>query len=196
MSKIILDIGSFKALAASKRIKILKLLNQKPHTQTELAKELSMKPASVNDHLKALKSADLIFQKDEGRKWKYYYLTEKAKCILEPERKTIWITLVVLVFSFIGTMLSYGMEIFKESENYMLTVSEAELMSKSSYAIKPEERVMDAAPMIEKTPKIIETAATQTNYLLLFFLILTGITLLFLVFLLGKYLIKKRYLNN
>jgi len=207
MSKVILDQESFKALGASKRIYILKLLNEKPHTQAELAKALGIKPASVNEHLKELIKAKLIIQNDDGRKWKYYKLTEKAKCILEPERKTIWITLGVLIFSFAGTILSYTKGLFANSQKY---ITQPSMQTAKESIISPAERMFEVAPktaIVDLQNKLAEESiqnATNTipsttqivqlepNYLLWFF---TGLTIISLIILLA-YFLKMKFLKN
>ncbi len=199
MNKIVLDQESFKALAASTRIEVLKLLHRRPHTQAELAQELEMKPASVNEHLKALLKADLINQKDEGRKWKYYSLTEKGRCVLEPERKQIWITLAVLIFSFIGTVLSYlkglfgrtdssqmmqdqlGQDVYQKS---VMLPQQAEYASQASTEMLKESTeafnyASEAGRSVVQNAEVIQQ---EPNYLLYFFVILMITSLAMLIF--------------
>ncbi|MBI4144640.1 winged helix-turn-helix transcriptional regulator [Candidatus Woesearchaeota archaeon] len=106
--KIILDRESFKALAAESRIRILKLLHQRKHMQAELAGALDMSLPAVKEHLDALEKAGLILRKDEGRKWKYYELTQKGKAVLDPEQKRIWIVLSLFIISVAGGIAAYG----------------------------------------------------------------------------------------
>ncbi len=208
MSKIILDQESFKALAASTRIDILKLLHQKPHTQTELAKELGMKPASVNDHLKALLKSALVLQKDEGRKWKYYVLTEKSLGILEPERKQIWITLAVLIFSFIGTVLSYLKDIFGVSEFSSAQMAGEELTrdaynanlvlpQQAEYASKAAYEASNyASEAGQSALQTVDVIKQEPNYLLWFFVGLTIISLIvFLALIVRKFLLRKNFVR-
>ncbi|MBI4918913.1 winged helix-turn-helix transcriptional regulator [archaeon] len=194
MSKIILDQESFKALAANTRIEVLKLLHQKPHTQAELAKELEMKPASINDHLKALQKAELINQKDEGRKWKYYVLTEKGRCILEPERKQIWITLAVLIFSFIGAVLSYLKGLFGISEFSSAQMMQDQLgqdvyevntilPQQAEYASKASAETLNyASEAGQSAIQKSEVLRQEPNFLLYFFVILLFASLIALLF--------------
>ncbi|MBI5065556.1 winged helix-turn-helix transcriptional regulator [Candidatus Woesearchaeota archaeon] len=203
MTKIILDQESFKALAASTRVDILKLLHQKPHTQAELANELGMKPASVNDHLKALLKSALVLQKDEGRKWKYYVLTEKSLGILEPERKQIWITLAVLIFSFIGSVLSYLKDLFGVHEFSSAQIAGEELTKdaynaniilpqQAEYASKASSEAINyASEAGQSAIQKSEVLRQEPNYLLWFFAGLMLISLVVLLFLWYKKLTKK-----
>ena len=82
--RIVLDRASFKALAVDSRISILKLLDERPHTLTELAAELELSHGTVKEHLEVLESSGLIIKNDEGRKWKYYDLTDKGRMLVNP----------------------------------------------------------------------------------------------------------------
>ena len=75
----ILDREAIKVLAVDTRLDILKLLDERPHTLTELATDLELAPATVSEHLGKLEDAGLIEKRDEGRKWKYYRLTAEGK---------------------------------------------------------------------------------------------------------------------
>ncbi|MEE9323866.1 MAG: winged helix-turn-helix domain-containing protein [Candidatus Aenigmarchaeota archaeon] len=91
--KITLDKEVFKTLASKTRIDILKSLDMRRKTLSELSKQLGMSVSTVKEHLDNLVSVGLIEQMDEGHKWKYYELTVKGKDILHPEDKKIWIML-------------------------------------------------------------------------------------------------------
>ncbi|MBW2973797.1 metalloregulator ArsR/SmtB family transcription factor [Candidatus Woesearchaeota archaeon] len=104
--KIVLDQSTFKALATGTRVKILKTLEKRRHTQSELSTVLDMSVPTVKEHLNALVDAGLVKRHEEGRKWIYYSLTEKSKCVLDPERKRLWIVLGFFVLSAVGTILS------------------------------------------------------------------------------------------
>ncbi len=73
--KITLDRKSFEALAANTRVQILKSLNQRRKTLSELASQLKLSPSTVKEHMVMLQEAQLVEMKDEGRKWKYYELS-------------------------------------------------------------------------------------------------------------------------
>lgn len=95
--KIVLDRSTFKALASNTRVSMLKELDDRRKTLSELSTSLDLSVATIKEHLSRLVDANLIKQKDDGRKWKYYDLTEKGRCILYPERKKLWVLLVSLL---------------------------------------------------------------------------------------------------
>ena len=82
---ITVDQRTIRALGADSRINILKQLSNKPMTQTELAAKLNISPPAVNAHLHNLAEVSLVRKVDpQGRKWKYYELSEKGEAIIEP----------------------------------------------------------------------------------------------------------------
>lgn len=106
-SDIVLDRSSFKALASDTRISIMKLLLHRKHTLTEISSSLNLAHPSVKDHMNALVGAGLVERFDEGRKWKYYGLTAKGRGVLQPDRRTILLLLVLTVFSAGGFLLRF-----------------------------------------------------------------------------------------
>lgn len=99
---ITLDRETFKTLASGTRVEILKSLDRRRKTLTELSKQFGMSASSVKEHMDNLSRADLVVQIDDGHKWKYYELTKKGKKILHPAETKIWIMLSVSAFAFIG----------------------------------------------------------------------------------------------
>ncbi|MCD6590380.1 MAG: winged helix-turn-helix transcriptional regulator [Candidatus Aenigmarchaeota archaeon] len=95
--KITLDRKTFKILASRTRVEILKSLDRRRKTLSELSKQFGMSVSTIKEHLDNLVDAELIEQKDEGRKWKYYELTKKGRGILHPEDKKIWLLLAVSI---------------------------------------------------------------------------------------------------
>ncbi len=103
MDGITIDRKTLKALGADTRIAILKALAKRKMTQAELATLLGLSAPSIKEHLASLAQADLVEVKDEGRKWKYYSITQKATAITEPNTKPVWMILtlsaVALIYS-------------------------------------------------------------------------------------------------
>ena|SRR3989344_3739814 len=198
-SKIELDQKAFKALAADTRISILKHLKSRRYTQSELAELLELKVPSVKEHLLALESAELVKKVDEGRKWKYYELTSKAKAILDPEKKQILITLAVFLLSAVGTVYLFFKELLSQTIIYDFVAKES---SKSINGLRliNESVAMDSfvSKMPQTEQKIMSKSmpyfAEQTrtvpepNYLIYIFSIVTIITLIFLIY----FIIKRR----
>ena len=106
--KIILDEQSFKALSANSRVSILKKLNERRMTLSELSKRIGLKGPTVKEHCTILQNAELIKKIDEGRKWKYYELTGKGKQIVAPSILTeakMLVTLCISAIVFVGILL-------------------------------------------------------------------------------------------
>ncbi|MBI5347491.1 MAG: winged helix-turn-helix transcriptional regulator [Candidatus Aenigmarchaeota archaeon] len=105
--KITLDRKAFRALSSATRIEILKKLGSRRMTLTELSNALGMTPSTVKEHLDALCSSELIEQKDEGRKWKYYALTKKGRNITSPAEKRVFIILGISAIAFIAGLVGF-----------------------------------------------------------------------------------------
>lgn len=106
MERIGLDQKTLKALAAETRVRILKLLDKKPATLSDVAEGLGMSLPTIGEHLKALEDAGLVEREQTERKWKYYSLTQKARILLHPNTTTIWFVLGLFLFSAAGTIIS------------------------------------------------------------------------------------------
>ena len=104
MAKVTLDKEAFKALASDTRLDILRCLDGKKMTVTELASVTNMNKATLHEHLNKLSTVDLIKRVErEGHKWVYYKLTWKGEGLLHPEN-----TRIVVMFSttFISLLLA------------------------------------------------------------------------------------------
>lgn len=102
MDRITLDREVFKALASDTRLDILKALDERQKTVTELARELSLNKATVFEHLEKLAVVGLIQKLEDDRKWVYWQLSWKGRRLLHPEK----ITLAILLSSAMGTLLT------------------------------------------------------------------------------------------
>jgi len=102
-----LDKQSLKALANDTRVEILKQLDKRRYTHSELAGELELSVPTIKEHCEALVKAGLIERQEEGRKWKYYSLTKKGRGVLRPEELRIWIVLSMLVLSAVGAVATF-----------------------------------------------------------------------------------------
>lgn len=106
MTKIVLDAEAFKALASDTRLQILKGLDARPLTVSELSRLLNLNKATVFEHLKQLMAADLAKREDDpARKWVYYHLTWKGKNVLHPENAQIFLMLGMAALGLGGAVL-------------------------------------------------------------------------------------------
>ncbi len=92
-STITLDQESFKALASEVRVDILKKLDERRQTVTDLSGLLNLSKPTLLEHLEKLQAAELVKRVDEGRKWIYYELSAKGKKLLHPEKVAIVLAL-------------------------------------------------------------------------------------------------------
>lgn len=170
-----LDKQTFKALSNETRVEVLKALEIRRHTQSELAESLDVSVPTIKEHLDALVKAGLIERFEEGRKWKYYGLTSKGKGILQPEELKIWIVLSLFVFSAVGSAVSFANRLAPEPP-----VAEA-LMARSAEA---DVAMKAAAPVAQSFPWVWV------------FLGAAGICLLMLLLLLARRNRIKRHLGK
>src|SRR5688572_7218014 len=106
MTKIVLDAEAFKALASDTRLQILKALDARPLTVSELSRLLDLNKATVFEHLKQLMAAELAKREDDpARKWVYYRLTWKGQNVLHPENAQIFLMLGMAALGLGGAVL-------------------------------------------------------------------------------------------
>lgn len=168
--KIILDRETFKALAADTRVNILKELMERRKTLSELSRCLCMSVSAVKEHLEVLCSSGLIIQRDEGHKWKYYELTEKGKCVLQPQRKSIWVALglssVALVGSVLslGSKLNFGKVLSGEDGGPVMMASDSAVRSKDAIGGGAEEVFMNVAAEASSDVVSVEEGVGYLDY--------------------------------
>jgi DNA-binding transcriptional ArsR family regulator len=101
--KITLDAETFRALASATRLQVLRALDTRRKTLTELARDLALNKATVHEHLQLLTSAELVRKRDdEGRKWIYYELTWRGQKLLHPQETTTFNVLLGLSIAAAG----------------------------------------------------------------------------------------------
>lgn len=145
MERIGLDQPTLKALAGETRVRILKLLDKKQRTQSELAEELKMSLPTVGEHLKALEHAELVEREETTRKWKYYSITPKTRMLLHPNTTAIWFILGLFLFSAVGTVV-FAIKFFSPVAEFG-GVAEAKMM-----AWPAQDALALAAPVAPPTP--------------------------------------------
>ena len=105
MSKVSLDLDSFKALASETRLDILRTLDGKKMSLKDITHETKLHKMTLYEHLNKLVSAGFIKRIErEGHKWVYYKLTWKGASLLHPEN-----TRIVVMFSITLISLFFGM---------------------------------------------------------------------------------------
>jgi DNA-binding transcriptional ArsR family regulator len=99
--EITLDRETFKVLASETRIDILKKLDERQMTVSDLAKSMKMNKATLYEHLEKMVNIGLIKKIKGERKWVYYKVTWKGKNILHPQRTKIIVLLSVFLVCFL-----------------------------------------------------------------------------------------------
>ncbi|MDH7507674.1 MAG: winged helix-turn-helix domain-containing protein [Candidatus Thermoplasmatota archaeon] len=107
MTKITIDMNTFKALASDTRLNILKALDGKKLSLNDICKATNLNKATLHEHLKKLYEAGLVKKNErEGHKWVYYKLTWKGEGLLHPENTKIVVMFSITFISLlIGVML-------------------------------------------------------------------------------------------
>jgi DNA-binding transcriptional ArsR family regulator len=83
--RVILTPRIFAALASPERIRVLRALEDRNMTGTEVASRLTISKSTAFKELSRLEEAELVARIEGNRKWVYYRLTEIARRILHPE---------------------------------------------------------------------------------------------------------------
>jgi DNA-binding transcriptional ArsR family regulator len=116
-----------KTLAADTRLHIVKMLAQRPHTQSELAKKLGKHITTVAEHAELLEKNGFVERKDDGHKWIYYRLSRKGEKLFQPRfySWTFMLALSVISIMLGGAVLLpsyddyYGYEKAAETVSYI-----------------------------------------------------------------------------
>jgi len=170
MSKITLDLNSFKALASETRLDILRALDGKKMSLNELSEALNLNKATVHEHLMKLHEAGLVKRKErEGHKWVYYKLSWKGSSLLHPDNTKIVILLVITMISLIIGTAGFI--------NYIDSTIELD----GSPMLSPENTDQGNLSKGEQTYRYSSPNSTYTNNLPILSIISTIIFLIFLI---------------
>ncbi len=117
----------FKALSSETRTKILKMLKERNHTTTELSIKLDMSVTTIKQHMKTLQNYGFVEVIDEGRKWKYYKLTKKAKEMLNKKQEQNDVMIVLTATILIGFLaIGFIFNLFQETGKTQSKIEEME----------------------------------------------------------------------
>ncbi len=105
--KIALDKKTLGALSSETKVNILKSLDIRRMTASELSKKLNLPKSTIHENLKRLIDADLVKKNDDNNTNRVYYeLTEKGITILHPHKMTkIILLLSSAALSFVGGII-------------------------------------------------------------------------------------------
>ncbi|MDO8428416.1 MAG: winged helix-turn-helix domain-containing protein [Candidatus Diapherotrites archaeon] len=107
-----IDRETLKVLSSDVRSNILKSLQERRKTVTELAQEFNLSKSTLHEHLAKLTEANLIARNETYTdKFIYYDLTSKAKQILGSKENKLFDTRIVLLIAvtFVGLLVFFNL---------------------------------------------------------------------------------------
>ncbi len=144
---------TFEALASETRIGILKLLDIRQMTITELSGGLDMAKSSVHEHLQKMADAGLVEKRETERKWTYYHLTKEGRQILHPhETAKILILIGLSIISLASGMFNIISRMTRAAAVALAGKEERAVM------MATEEAAEEAPAMAMQTPPPIDVA--------------------------------------
>lgn len=156
MADLELDLNLIKAISSDKRIDILKLLNKGRKTPTDIAKELNLSTPTTLEHLDKLIENDLVQRIDEGRKWKYYSLTNKGELLVNSNNSKREIPVRIFITLGIGLLLLFAPLLLYNQITLPETTEEIGMLT---YDVENEPMLMK-----EATPRGQEQVVDNTMY--------------------------------
>lgn len=103
LDKIELGKDVLKALSSDTRIEILKRLDVRCMTVSELSREFGINKSAIHKHLDRMADTGLVVRRENTNKFVYYELTNKGTGVLHPDAKfRIVLLLTSAAVAFIG----------------------------------------------------------------------------------------------
>jgi len=153
-----------KTLTVDTRTDILKALERRPMTASELSRKLGKHVTTVSEHLSLLKSSDLVERVERpGRKWVYYKLTGPAQKILHPVSYRWSFVLIVAFLSFISGWYFLSVNAYPGSPFYTSkrAIENLQLLLATNNLQKAQLHVQHAEQRLEETKQIAGTGQTE-----------------------------------
>ena len=133
--EISLSTNEFKALSSESRTKILKLLDERNYTLSELSSKTGMAAPTIKQHATILMGSGLIELKDEGRKWKYYTLTRKGRELISAQKSPG--TNILIILSTTVLVAALGVALIFSSLNLQYSANAGSAEYDARNAIEP-----------------------------------------------------------
>ncbi len=99
-------VSTFKALGSKTRINILRSLRSRRMTLSEISILMEMHPSTVQQHIEILQKVGLVSRKDDGYKWKYYFLTKDGEGVFAARDMSLVLPGIVLFAAGAWNLLS------------------------------------------------------------------------------------------
>jgi len=152
-----------KTLTVDTRTNILKNLEKRPMTASELSRKLGKHVTTISEHLNVLKKSDLIERVERpGRKWIYYRLTKPGQKIIHPTSYRWVFVFVVAFFTFVGGFYLFSAEAYPGHWLYGLdrSLENLQLLLTPSNLGKARLHIQHAEERLEETKNIVERGET------------------------------------
>lgn len=193
--KILINRKTLKAIASDTRMNILKALNNRKYTLSELSSKLDLSNATVKEHLDVLVSSDLIKKQENNHKWKYYSLTDKGKKLINPKEVKFLISFMVSFVATIGFLIS----IFSRNANLAVRSTKDMVMNAGTYSSEVLNEAATESSQVVSSKAIdginqvaVTSLPSATNNVPVFLIIMSILFGLITIFLLGIYIQEKR----
>ncbi len=179
MAEISLTKNEFKALSSDTRVTILKSLDERNYTLSEIAKKIGVAPPTAKQHTTILMQSGLIELKDEGRKWKYYSLTRKGRDLLYSKQNNMGV-LIILASSLVmlaGIAMIFGPAFSITSQSATMQNDSGTLVTGASPQIQPvptAEKIAAGQDLGNETASGTEQGQGSNNALMGAILVLAG----------------------
>ena len=152
-----------KTLTVDTRTNILKALEERPMTASELSRYLNKHVTTVSEHLDLLKDSELVERVERpGRKWIYYKLTKPGQRVLHPESYK-WIFVLSITFIcficgfYYATANSYPGNLLY---NFKRTMENLQLSFTADSLKKAELHIQHANERLEETKQVVNEGKT------------------------------------
>lgn len=186
--KITIDKETLKAIASDTRLDILKQLDRKKQTLSDLSKALKLSSPTIKEHLDVLSKAGLVRKEVSFRKWKYYSLTFKGKGILRPNETKLFLTLLITivfgigVFVILGLFTSVGSVASRAStqQNYANSVKSMATSSVDNSIVVAEDSINTVSGQVVVETQTADQNITKPFFNLSYLILATVILIIFL----------------
>jgi len=148
-----------KALTVDTRTDILKLLEDRPMTASELSRKLNKHVTTVSEHLDVLNKSNLIERVERpGKKWIYYKLSKPGQRILHPESYRWAFVFVIAILSFVGVWYFISLKTYPGQWIYPLASTGEKVQN-----MLTTDNVQRASLHIERAEGILEDTKTAVE---------------------------------
>ena len=152
-----------KTLTVDTRTDILKTLEKRPMTASELSRKLGKHVTTVSEHLNLLRNFDLVERVERpGRKWVYYKLTKPAEKILHPTSYRWSFVLLVVLLSFVSGWYFLSVNAYPGSPFYTSkrVIENFQLLLTNDNLQKAQLHIQYAEQRLEETKEVANKGQT------------------------------------